>query len=99
MLLQNIKDRINQIRLGSKLDVVPGILGDLAEEFFQVLGHFRYRNQVILDMVFLLENDAIKAGCKDLFGWPVKLFRENIWLQVVFILNNGGPLSQLPSND
>jgi hypothetical protein len=99
MLFQNIKDRIHQIRLGSKLDGVPGIPGNFTEEFFQVLGHFKYRNPVILDMVFLLENDAIKAGSKDLFGWLVKLFRENIWVQVVFILTNGGPSSQLPGND
>jgi hypothetical protein len=33
MLFQNIKDRVCQICLGAKLDVVPGILGDLGEKF------------------------------------------------------------------
>ena len=33
MLFQNIEDRVCQICLGAELDVVPGILKDLAEEF------------------------------------------------------------------
>jgi len=38
MLIQDIKDRLRQICLGSKLEVVSGILGDLAEEFVQIHG-------------------------------------------------------------
>ena len=75
MLLQDLKDGVRQIRFGAKFEVVPGILGNLAEEFVQVPGQFGNRNPVILDMVFLLEDDPIQASSKYLGGF-VKLLGE-----------------------
>ena len=49
MLLQDLKDGVRQIRFGAKFEVVPGILGNLAEEFVQVPGQFGNRNPVILE--------------------------------------------------
>ena len=40
VLFQGIEDRVHQICLGSKFDVVTGILGDLAEEVIRILGPF-----------------------------------------------------------
>ncbi len=59
MLSQDLKDRIRQICLGAKLDMVPGILGNLAEEFIQVLGHFCRWETVVLGMVFLLKDEPM----------------------------------------
>ena len=59
MLLQNLKDRVSQIPLSPKLNVVSVILGNLAEEFIQILSQFSGREAVILGMVFLLEDDSI----------------------------------------
>jgi len=56
------------IALGPKLDVVPFILGDFAEEFVQIQGQFGNGNPVILDVILLLEDDSIQAGAEDLYG-------------------------------
>ena len=50
-------------------------------------------------MVFLLEDDSIKAGAEDLHGGLVELLGENIRIQVVFILNEGAAPPQFPGDD
>ncbi len=87
MLFQDFEDRIRQVCLGAKFNVLPGIFGNVVEEFVQVLGQFCRRETVVLGMVFLLEYEAIEAWSQDLNGWLVKLLGENLWVQVVFILN------------
>ena len=98
VLFQGIEDRIRQVGFGAKFNVVPGILWDLAEEFVQILGQFCRGNPVILDMVFLLEDDSIEAWAEDLYGGLVELLGENIRIQVVFILNEGRAPPQLPGD-
>ena len=73
VLFQGIEDRVHQICLGSKFDVVTAILGNLAEEVIQILGPFCRGEPVIFDMVFLLKEDAIQAGAEDLYGGLVEL--------------------------
>lgn len=73
MPFQDLEDRVGQICLGAKLDVVPGILGNLAEEFIQVLGQFCRWEPVILGVIFMFEDDSIQAGAKDLNGGLVEL--------------------------
>ena len=68
VLFQDIADRVHQICLGSKFDVVTGILGDLAEEVIRILRPFCRGELVIFDMVFLLKDDSIQAGAEDLYG-------------------------------
>jgi hypothetical protein len=82
VLFQDIEDRGHPIGLGTKLDVVRFILRDFAEEFVQSVGEFGNRDPVILDMVFLLKDDSMKAGAEDLYGRPVKLLCENIRVQI-----------------
>ena len=79
--------------------MVPLILRDLAEEFVQILGKFGNRDPVILDVVFLLEDDSIQAGAEDLNGGLVELLGENIRIQVVFILNESAAPPQFPGDD
>ena len=93
VLFQDIEDRANPIGLGAKLDVVAFILRDLAEEFVQIMGKFGDWDPVILDMVFLLKDDSMKAGSEDLNGGLVKLLGENIRIQVIFVLNKGAASS------
>ena len=59
MLFQNLQDRTAPVSLSSKLNVVSVILGNLAEEFIQILSQFSGRKAVILGMVFLSEDESI----------------------------------------
>jgi len=59
VLFQDLEDRVRQVCLGTEFDVVPGIPGDLTEKFIQVLGQFCRWTPIILDMVFLLEDESI----------------------------------------
>ena len=99
VLFQNIKNRGNPVGLGAKLDVVAFILGDLAEEFVQIQGKFGNWDPVILNVVFLLEDNPMKAGAENLNGWLVELLGKNIRIQVVFILNESAASPQLPGDD
>jgi hypothetical protein len=87
VLFQDIKDRVDQIGFSAEFNVVPGILGDLAEEFVQILGQLGNWEPVILGMIFLLEYDSIQAAAEDLDGRLIELLGENIRVQVIFILN------------
>ena len=99
VLFQDIKDRANPIGLGAKLDVVALILRNFAEEVVQILGEFGNWDPVILDMVFLLEDDSMEAGAEDLDGGLVELLRENIRIQIIFILNESAAPPQFPGDD
>ena len=79
--------------------MVPGILGDLAEEFVQILGQFCRLEPGILDVVFLLEDDSMKTGAEDFNGGLVELPGENIRVQVIFILDKGAAPPQFPGDD
>ena len=59
MLFQDLKNWVCQVCLSAQFNVVPGILGNFAEEFIQILGQFCRWETVILDMVLLLEDDSI----------------------------------------
>ena len=56
MFFQDPEDRVGQICLGVKLDVVPGIFWDFDQEFVQVLGQFCRWETVVLGTVFMLED-------------------------------------------
>ena len=53
------------------------------------------REPVIFGMIFLLEDDSMKAGAEDLHGGLVELLRENIRIQVVIILDEWAAFSRL----
>ena len=93
------KTGVNQIGLGAKLDVVALILRDLAEEFVQILGKFGDWDPVVLDVVFLLEDDSMQAGAEDLNGGLIELLGENIRIQVIFVLNKSAAPPQFPGDD
>jgi hypothetical protein len=99
VFLQDIKNRGNPIGFSAELDVVPFILRDLAEEFIQSQGKFGNRDPVVLDVVFLLEDDSMEAGAEDLHGGLVELLRENIRIQIVFVLDKGAAPPQFPGNN
>jgi hypothetical protein len=99
MLFQDLKNRIRQVCLGAEFDVVPDIPGNLTEKFIQVLGQFRRWEAVILDMVFLLEDESIQAGTEDFNGRLIKLLGEHFSIEVGIILNKSGPSPQPPGND
>lgn len=50
-------------------------------------------------MVFLLEDNSIKAGAEDLNGGLIKLLGKNICVQVVFIFNKSRPPLQSSGDD
>jgi hypothetical protein len=66
VLFQNIKNWVDQIGFVTELHVVPGFLRNFAEESIQILGQFRWREAIVLDMVFLFEEEAVQVGAKDL---------------------------------
>ena len=99
VLFKDIRVRGNPICLGANFNVIPFILRNFAEEFVQILGKFGNRDPIVLDVVFLLEDDSMKAGAEDLNGGLVELFGENIRIQVIFVLNKGAASPQLPGDD
>jgi hypothetical protein len=59
MPFQDLGDRVSQIGFGAELDVIPGILGDIAEEFIQILGQSCRCESVVLGVVLLLEDEPM----------------------------------------
>ena len=59
MLFEDLKDRICQVCLGAKFNVVVGIFGNVVKECIQILGQFCRWETVVLGMVFLLKDDSI----------------------------------------
>ena len=98
MPFQDLEYRVCQICVGPKLDVVPGILGNLGKEIIQILGQSCDRDPVILDVVFLLEDESIQAGAEDVNSRLIELLHENIRVQVICILDLTRPPLQFPGD-
>jgi hypothetical protein len=99
MLLQDLEPRVRQICLGAKLNVVPGILGDLAEEIIEVLGRFCRWKTVDLGVVFLLKDEPIHARAENFHCRLIKLLSENSRIEVGIILGKPRPSPEPPGND
>jgi hypothetical protein len=79
--------------------VIPGIARNFAEEIIQILGQFCRKESVILNMVFLFEDDSIQTRAKDLNGGLVNLLGKYLRIQVAFILNEYRTPPQFPGDD
>lgn len=99
MSFEDLEDRITEVDLGAKLNVVAAIPGDFYEEFIKVLDQFRRWEPIILGMVFLLEDDSIQAEANYFHGWLVKLLGEILRIKVGVIFHKPGPSPNLPGND
>ena len=79
--------------------MIPGIARNFAEEIIQILGQFCRKESVILNMVFLFEDDSIQTRAKDLNGGLVNLLGKYLRIQVAFILNEYRTPPQFPGDD
>jgi hypothetical protein len=99
MLLKNLEARVRQICLGAEPDRVPGILGNYAAEFIQVLGQFCRWKTVVLGVVFLLKDDPIQARAENSHCRLIERLSENSRIEVGIILGKPRPSPEPPGND
>jgi len=65
VLCKDIEERFRQKRFRPDLNVVAGILWYGRKEVVKFVCQFLWRRAVLLSLVFLLENKAVKPGSRN----------------------------------